>query len=99
MALLLRPGHRRHADELLRPALRPDRAGAARAVLDRRPRHPQDAIRALVELAARSLGVAAEGELRDYFRLPVAGFKQAVAELVEDKVLLPVTVQGWKPPA
>ena len=43
--------------------------------------------------------MAAEGELRDYFRLPVAGFKQAVAELVEDKVLQPVAVQGWKQPA
>jgi uncharacterized protein YcaQ len=59
---------------------------------------PQDAFRALVELSARALGVAAEPELRDYFRLPVAGFKQAVAELIEDKVLLPVTVRGWKGP-
>ena len=58
-----------------------------------------DAIRELVKLSAQALGVAAEGELRDYFRLPVAGFKQAVAELVEDKVLQPVTVQGWKQPA
>ncbi|GAA0550715.1 winged helix-turn-helix domain-containing protein [Paractinoplanes ferrugineus] len=58
-----------------------------------------DAIRALVELSARALGVAAERELRDYFRLPVEGFKQAVAELVEDKVLSPVSVRGWKPPA
>ncbi|GAA2544242.1 winged helix-turn-helix domain-containing protein [Winogradskya consettensis] len=69
-----------------------------RKVLDTPTPHPQDAFRALVELAARSLGVAAEGELRDYFRLPVLGFKQAVAELVEDKVLLPVTVKGWKAP-
>ncbi|WP_305782800.1 winged helix-turn-helix domain-containing protein [Symbioplanes lichenis] len=59
---------------------------------------PQDSFRALVELSARALGVAAEAELRDYFRLPVDGFKQAVRELVEDKVLLPVTVRGWKPP-
>jgi uncharacterized protein len=57
-----------------------------------------DAFRALVELSARTLGVAAEPELRDYFRLPVAGFKQAVAELVEDRVLLPVAVRGWKGP-
>jgi uncharacterized protein YcaQ len=59
----------------------------------------EDALRALVELSARALGVAAERELRDYFRLPVAGFKQAVAELVDDKVLIPVTVAGWKPVA
>lgn len=59
------------------------------------PAYP-DAIRALVELSARALGVAAEPELRDYFRLPVEGFKQAVSELVDDRVLLPVTVRGWK---
>jgi uncharacterized protein YcaQ len=69
-----------------------------RHVLDLPTPSPQDSFRALVELSARTLGVAAEAELRDYFRLPVAGFKQAVAELVEDKVLLPVTVQGWKGP-
>jgi uncharacterized protein YcaQ len=70
-----------------------------RSVLDApTPAYP-DAIRALAELSARALGVAAEAELRDYFRLPVAGFKQAVAELVEDRVLQPVTVRGWKPAA
>ena len=69
-----------------------------RAVLDTPTPSPQDSFRALVALSARALGVAAEPELRDYFRLPVAGFKQAVAELVEDKVLLPVRVQGWKGP-
>jgi hypothetical protein len=68
------------------------------AVLDAPTPTPADAFRALVELSARSLGVAAEPELRDYFRLPVDGFKQAVAELVEDQVLLPVTVPGWKQP-
>ncbi|WP_067505051.1 winged helix-turn-helix domain-containing protein [Actinoplanes sp. TFC3] len=70
-----------------------------RKILDISTPEPQDAFRALVELSARSLGVAAEGELRDYFRLPVSGFKQAVAELIEDKVLLPVTVKSWKGPA
>lgn len=66
------------------------------AVLDApTPAYP-DAIRALVEMSARALGVAAEPEIRDYFRLPVEGFKQAVHELVEDKVLTPVTVPGWK---
>jgi uncharacterized protein len=70
-----------------------------RAVLETPTPALEDAFRALVELSARALGVAAEGELRDYFRLPVAGFKRAVAELIEDKVLVPVAVQGWKQPA
>jgi uncharacterized protein YcaQ len=58
-----------------------------------------DALRALAAVAARSLGVAAEIELRDYFRLPVAGFKRALAELVEEGTLRPVAVRGWKPRA
>ena len=69
-----------------------------RAVLEAPTPAPADAFRALVELSARALGVAAEPELRDYFRLPVDGFKQAVAELVDDRVLLPVSVPGWKQP-
>jgi uncharacterized protein YcaQ len=67
-----------------------------RSVIEAPTPPAEDAFRSLVELSARSLGVAAEGELRDYFRLPVEGFKRAVAELIEDKVLLPVRVQGWK---
>ncbi len=58
-----------------------------------------EAMRELVRVSAVALGVAAEVELRDYFRLPVAGARRAVAELVEDGVLQPVTVQGWRAPA
>ena len=67
------------------------------AVLDAPTPAPEDAFRTLVELSARALGVAAEPELRDYFRLPVDGFKRAVAELVEAGVLVPVVVPGWRP--
>ncbi len=52
--------------------------------------------RALVELAARSLGVASEYDLRDYYRLPPDGFNAALRELVADGVLIPVTVPGWR---
>jgi hypothetical protein len=70
-----------------------------RAVLEAPTPAFEDAMRTLVELSARALGVATEGDLRDYFRLPVAGFKRAVTELAEQGVLLPVTVHGWKRPA
>jgi uncharacterized protein YcaQ len=43
--------------------------------------------------------VAAERELRDYFRLPLAGTRQRIAELVEAGALVPVAVEGWTVPA
>jgi uncharacterized protein len=54
-----------------------------------------DAQRELVRIASRSLGIAAERDLRDYFRLPTAETKQRIAELVESGELLPVEVEGW----
>jgi uncharacterized protein YcaQ len=58
-----------------------------------------DAQRHLVALSARALGIATETDLRDYFRLDVKDSKARIAELVEDKRLIPVTVKGWRQPA
>ncbi|MCA3560588.1 MAG: YcaQ family DNA glycosylase [Aestuariivirga sp.] len=58
-----------------------------------------NAIRQLLDLSGQALGVASEIDLRDYFRLPIAETKRAIAELVEEGVLLPVKVEGWKPQA
>jgi hypothetical protein len=52
--------------------------------------------RTLMEMSARTLGIGTEFDLRDYFRLPVAETKRALAELIEDGALLPVEVKGWK---
>jgi uncharacterized protein YcaQ len=60
---------------------------------------PADAVRALVERSARGLGIATATDLRDYFRLPPRPARDAIAELVEDGKLIPVTVEGWKQPA
>ncbi|HEX8654113.1 MAG TPA: crosslink repair DNA glycosylase YcaQ family protein [Allosphingosinicella sp.] len=57
-----------------------------------------DAQRALIERGARALGTATAADLRDYFRLkPEADGR--IAELVEQRVLLPVRIEGWRQPA
>jgi uncharacterized protein YcaQ len=67
-----------------------------RAVLDAPTPSTAEAHRELVRVAAAGLGVAAEAELRDYFRLPLEGARTAVAELVDAGELVPVTVEGWR---
>ena len=56
----------------------------------------EEAQRELIRVASRSMGVATERDLRDYFRLPTAEAKERIAELVEEGALLPVTVQSWR---
>jgi uncharacterized protein YcaQ len=54
-----------------------------------------DAHRLLVGRAARALGVATASDLRDYFRVKPDAARAAIAELVEEGLLLPVHVAGW----
>ncbi len=53
----------------------------------------------LVRRAARSHGVASVQDLRDYYRMSVADTAAAVATLIEEGDLLPVSVAGWRRPA
>lgn len=64
-------------------------------ILARETPSEADAIRALLDLSGRALGVGTATDLRDYFRLPVAETKTALTELVEDGTLIPVGVEGW----
>jgi uncharacterized protein YcaQ len=57
---------------------------------------PADAQRALLERAARALGVATTRDLRDYFRLSTGEAASRIAELAEDGVLQPMRVEGWR---
>jgi uncharacterized protein YcaQ len=56
---------------------------------------PEEAQRELLRIAARSLGVFAESDLREYFRLTAAEAKPRFAELVEAGDVIPVEVEGW----
>lgn len=54
-----------------------------------------ETFRQLINLATKALGIATEFDLRDYFRLPVAETKKAIAECIENGDLLSVKVDGW----
>ena len=54
-----------------------------------------EAHRTLIALSARALGVASAGDLRDYFRLGPEDAATAIAALVDDGQLRPVSVEGW----
>ncbi|MHA6800768.1 winged helix-turn-helix domain-containing protein [Bounagaea algeriensis] len=55
-----------------------------------------EAVRALVDRAGRSLGIGTEADLRDYYRLHPQQSRRAVVELVESGRLEPVAVRGWR---
>ena len=70
-----------------------------RAILQAPTPPREEAHRALMRAAVGAMGIATAKDLRDYFRMPVEGFKDRLAELVEDGALIPVSVKGWREPA
>lgn len=56
-----------------------------------------EAHRQLIDQSARALGIATAGELRDYFRLGPEDARAAIATLVEESILVSVSVPGWPP--
>ncbi|HVY03548.1 MAG TPA: crosslink repair DNA glycosylase YcaQ family protein [Caulobacterales bacterium] len=69
------------------------------AVLNAPTPSAADAQRALVEIAARAMGVASRKDLRDYFRLSPTQTDAAIAALEDDGALTAVKVEGWAKPA
>jgi uncharacterized protein YcaQ len=65
-------------------------------VLDAPTPTEAEARKELLALAARSMGVATFADLTDYHRQASAPCRPLVAELVDDGVLRPVTVEGWR---
>lgn len=66
-----------------------------KAIHDRPAPAPADAIRELLRIAARALGIATAADLRDYFRLSPREADARIAELAENGELVPVKVEGW----
>jgi len=56
----------------------------------------QDAERQLLRQSAESLGVATLQDLADYYRMTPTHVAPRIDELVEEGVLTPVCVEGWK---
>jgi uncharacterized protein YcaQ len=61
--------------------------------------NPDDARRELLVRSARALGIATARDLADYFRIAMPVARPLLAELAEDRRLVPVTVEGWREPA
>ncbi|HEX4490507.1 MAG TPA: crosslink repair DNA glycosylase YcaQ family protein [Acidimicrobiia bacterium] len=55
-----------------------------------------DAKRALLTLAARSLGIATARDLANYYRTGITRSRPLVRDLVESGELVPVAVDGWR---
>ena len=58
-----------------------------------------DARKQLLLRSARSLGIGTAEDLGDYFRQRMPAVRPLLTEMVEEGLLLPAEVEGWKKPA
>ncbi|MFM8507168.1 MAG: winged helix-turn-helix domain-containing protein [Actinomycetota bacterium] len=86
---------RRRPNDFARMYFALDDALPSHVVNAKVPSEP-DARRALVLLAARSLGVGTAGDLADYHRQTPTQIKPMLADLVREGELEAVRVEGWK---
>jgi hypothetical protein len=56
----------------------------------------EDSERELLKIAANAYGIATAHDLADYFRMSTRDVQPRLEELVEEKVIRPVQVEGWK---
>ena len=61
------------------------------------PDNEADAVRELVRISLRGLGIGSVRCIADYFRLSMAAVRPALDDLVEEGVARPVTVRDWGP--
>lgn len=62
----------------------------------RRETSADEALRELVRIAARAVGVGTSADIADYFRLPVRSVRAQVAELAHAGELRDVTIEGMR---
>ncbi len=67
-----------------------------REILDLPTPTPAQARRGLLAVAAKAMGIATEGDLRDYFRMRPGDTRERIAELVESGEIIAAEVQGWR---
>ncbi len=67
-------------------------------IIDRKVAKP-DAVRELVSMSTRALGVGTQRDIADYFRLKLSTIAASIRELEESGEIIPVAVEGWGKPA
>ncbi len=60
---------------------------------------PMEAARYLLRRGIEALGISSPSEAADYYRLPPAEWRPALADLIEEGEVVQLSVEGWRMPA